>query len=62
MAGLDEAISSALGVPVVDGVAAGVRLAEAVVGMGLTTSKVCTYANPDPKTIVGWPLSRHLAL
>jgi allantoin racemase len=45
---------------VVDGVAAGVRVAEAVVGMGLGTSKVCTYATPEPKTIVGWPLRRSL--
>lgn len=62
MAGLDEAISAELGVPVVDGVAAGVRLVEAVVGMGLKTSKVGTYASPEPKSIAGWPLSRHLAL
>lgn len=62
MAGLDEAISARLGVPVVDGVAAAVRLAEALVGMGLHTSKVCTYAPPDKKTIIGWPLSHHLQL
>ncbi|GII58297.1 Asp/Glu/hydantoin racemase [Planotetraspora thailandica] len=62
MAGLDEAITTRLGVPVVDGVAAGVRLAEALVGLGLRTSKVCTYAPPEPKTITAWPLSRHLDL
>ena len=44
MAGLEEAITSELGVPVIDGVAAAVRLAEAVVGLGLKTSKVSTYA------------------
>ncbi|WP_425825586.1 aspartate/glutamate racemase family protein [Streptomyces fractus] len=60
MAGLDKEITEALGVPVVDPVAAGVRLAEAVVGLGLATSKVRSYANPDPKKIIGWPLSRHL--
>lgn len=60
MAGLDEAIADQLGVPVVDGVAAGVRFAESLVGIGLTTSKVGTYATPDIKTIVGWPLSAHL--
>jgi allantoin racemase len=61
MAGLDDAIGNSLGVPVVDGVGAGVRLAEALVGLGLRTSKVCTYARPDDsKHIVGWPLSRHL--
>ena len=62
MAGLDEAITARLGVPVVDGVAAAVKLAEALVGMGLSTSKVCTYANPESKTVIGWPLSRHLQL
>src|SRR5438067_4009919 len=62
MAGLEEAITSELGVPVVDGVAAAVRLAEAVVGLGLKTSKVSTYAKPDAKRIDGWPLSQALGL
>jgi allantoin racemase len=60
MAGLEEAITGRLGVPVVDGVAAGVRLAEAVAGMGLRTSKVCTYAAPPDRPIPGWPLSRRV--
>ena len=62
MAGLEEAITSELGVPVVDGVGAAVRLAEALVGLGLRTSKVSTYARPDPKKITGWPLSAALGL
>jgi allantoin racemase len=62
MVGLDKAIIDALGVPVVDPVAAGIRLAEAIVGLGLSTSKVRTYAAPEPKKIIGWPLSKHLAL
>ncbi|MFE9808165.1 aspartate/glutamate racemase family protein [Streptomyces sp. NPDC005548] len=62
MAGLDQAITAALGVPVVDPVAAGIRLAEALVGLGLGTSKVCTYAPLEAKTILGWPLSKHLTL
>ncbi|MGN6796203.1 MAG: aspartate/glutamate racemase family protein [Streptosporangiaceae bacterium] len=57
MAGLEEAITSELGVPVIDGVGAAVRLAEALVGLGLATSKVSTYAIPDPKRIIAWPLS-----
>ena len=57
MAGLEQAITAALGVPVIDGIGAAVRLAEAVVGLGLATSKVSTYAPPDPKQITGWPLS-----
>jgi len=56
-AGLEDAIRTELGVPVVDGVAAAVRLAEAVVGLGLTTSKRWTYASPEPKAIAGWPLT-----
>lgn len=60
MAGLDEAVTAALGVPVVDGVAAGMRLAQALVGLGLGTSKVLTYAPPEPKPLAGWPFSTHL--
>ena len=62
MAGLEEAITSELGVPVIDGVAAAVRLAESLVGLGLKTSKVSTYAAPDAKRIIGWPLSEALGL
>lgn len=56
MAGLEEAITSELGVPVIDGIGAAVRLAEAVVGLGLKTSKISTYAPPEDKKITGWPL------
>lgn len=62
MAGLEEAITSELHVPVIDGVGAAVRLAEALVGLGLKTSKVSTYAIPDPKRIIAWPLSEALGL
>jgi len=51
-----EAITAELGVPVIDGIGAAVRLTEALVGLGLATSKACTYAPPDPKHIAGWPL------
>jgi allantoin racemase len=57
MAGLDEAVRQATGVPVVDGVTAAVTLAESLVRLGLSTSKVRTYARPRPKRIVGWPLT-----
>ncbi len=60
MAGLDEAITKELGVPVIDGVGAAVKLAEALVGLGLRTSKVSTFAPPEPKAISAWPLSRAL--
>jgi allantoin racemase len=56
MAGLDDAVRRATGVPVVDGVTAAVKLAESLVGLGLSTSKIRTYAPPRPKRITGWPL------
>lgn len=62
MAGLDEAITRELQVPVIDGVGAAVKLAEALVGLGLHTSKVSTYAPPEPKAISAWPLSVALGL
>jgi allantoin racemase len=62
MAGLEEAIASTLKVPVVDGVGAAVKLVEMLVGLGLRTSKVSTYAYPDPKRIIAWPLSQALGL
>jgi allantoin racemase len=61
MAGLQEKVSAALGgLPVVDGVAAAVKFAEAAVGLGLSTSKVRSFAPPRPKAIGSWPLSAHL--
>ncbi|WP_433238714.1 aspartate/glutamate racemase family protein [Streptosporangium sp. CA-135522] len=57
MAGLDRKITAATGVPVVDGVAASVALAEGLVRLGLTTSKVRTYATPRSKTVTGWPIA-----
>ncbi|MBC2640126.1 MULTISPECIES: aspartate/glutamate racemase family protein [unclassified Rhodococcus (in: high G+C Gram-positive bacteria)] len=58
MAGLDDRIRDRTGVPVVDGVSAAVKLAESLVGLGLSTSKVRTYAPPRPKRITGWPLAK----
>jgi allantoin racemase len=57
MAHLAERVQSAIGVPVVDGVAAAVKLAESLVTLGLSTSKSLTYAPPLPKAYRGWPLS-----
>jgi allantoin racemase len=56
MAGLDEAVREATHVPVVDGVTAAVKLAESLVNLGLSTSKVRTYAPPREKDVMGWPL------
>jgi allantoin racemase len=57
MAGLDEEIRKRAGVPVVDGVASAVTIAESLVRMQLSTSKVRTYAPPRPKTVTGWPVT-----
>lgn len=53
MADLVDVISRELGVPVVDGVAAGVKLLEGLIGMGLSTSRACGYAYPNPKAYTG---------
>lgn len=54
MASLCATLQQRLGVPVIDGVAAAVKLAEALVALGLQTSKHGDYATPLPKTYVGW--------
>lgn len=61
MAGLDAKIREMCGVPTVDGVAAAVKIAEDLVELGLSTSKVRTYAPPRPKTVLHWPLHTMLA-
>lgn len=61
MAGLAERVSRLVGVPVVDGVAAAVRLAESLHALGLRTSKVGVYAPSPEKSISGWPLFRRMA-
>lgn len=55
MAGIEKQISLQLGVPVIDGVASAVKLAEACVGLGLKTSKVGAFAKPRTKERPGWP-------
>ncbi|HSI47317.1 MAG TPA: aspartate/glutamate racemase family protein [Ideonella sp.] len=54
MAGLCAALQQKLGVPVIDGVAAAVQLAQALHGLGLKTSAVGDYAPPLPKAYTGW--------
>ena len=49
MANLARSLSTKFGVPVLDGVACAVKLAEALAGMGLKTSKQRAYAAPIPK-------------
>jgi allantoin racemase len=57
MAGLDQRIQQECGVPVVDGISAAVALAESLVAMRLSTSKIRTYASPRVKQITGWPIT-----
>lgn len=49
MTGLQRAVGEKLGLPVVDGVGAAVKLAESLVTLGLTTSRAGSYAKPLPK-------------
>jgi allantoin racemase len=49
MADLAHDLSMKLGIPVIDGVAAAVRFSEALVGLGLKTSKYGDLAFPIPK-------------
>lgn len=53
LAELVEPLTERLGVPVIDGVAAGIGIATGLVAMGLTTSRANTFATPH-----GLPLFR----
>lgn len=61
MAGLEDAVREATGVPVVDGVASAVALAEGLIQLGLSTSKKRTYAPPLKKTVRHWPLHKSIS-
>lgn len=53
MADLTDTIAQEVGLPVVEGVTAAVKLAEALVGLGLGTSKHGDLAFPRPKPFTG---------
>ena len=53
MTDLTRALTEEFRVPVIDGVAAATKLMEALIGLGLKTSKVGGYAAPLPKTYLG---------
>jgi len=53
MADLNAQLAAEFGLPVIDGVAAAVKLVEAVVGLGLGTSKALGYAVPLAKRYDG---------
>jgi len=55
MSRLDSELEQRLGVPVIDSVAAAVKMAEALVGLKKQTSKALTYKTPEPKRIKGFP-------
>ena len=55
MGGLDAELEPELPVPVIDSVAAAAVLAEGVVRLGKSTSKVMTYKRPESKEITGYP-------
>ncbi len=53
MAEFADDLEKELGVPVIDGVVAGVKFAEAIVDLGKTTSKFKTYKFPEKKKFIG---------
>ncbi len=55
MTGLDKRLSQELGVPVIDGVAAAVKMIEALVSCGIQTSKRCAYGPLAGKELVNMP-------
>ncbi|MDQ1124770.1 aspartate/glutamate racemase family protein [Microbacterium trichothecenolyticum] len=57
MVGLREYLEEELPVPVIDSIEAATKLAESLVGLGLSTSKYLTYAAPRTKKRPGWPIS-----
>ena len=54
MAALCRTLQQRLGVPVIDGVSAAVKLAESLAALDLRTSKQGDYATPLPKRYTGW--------
>ncbi len=55
MVGFAERLTDELGVPVIDGVVAGVKVAEALVACGLKTSKRLAYKPLEPKELIDMP-------
>ena len=55
MAGFDKFLEKKVGAPVIDGVVAAVKLAEASFGYGLSTSRINAYQRPSKKSLLGTP-------
>lgn len=54
MSGLEQQLEDRLGVPVIDAIAAAVKMAESMVHLRKTTSKQLTYRLPELKKIKGY--------
>ncbi|NER81354.1 MAG: aspartate/glutamate racemase family protein [Leptolyngbya sp. SIO1D8] len=54
MSGLEQQLEQRLGIPVIDSVAAAVKMAESLVSLGKLTSKQLTYQPPEVKSIRGY--------
>lgn len=55
MSRLDTELEQRLGIPIIDSVAAAVKMAESLVSLKKQTSKALTYQPPEPKLIQGFP-------
>ena len=55
MTGLDKELARTLGVPVLDGVVSALKLMEGLLGYGVSTSKVRSYAVPLHKELLNMP-------
>ena len=53
MGPLDKGVESDVGVPVIDGVAAAVKMLESLVDYGMTTSRVAAFKAPEAKELTG---------
>jgi allantoin racemase len=53
MGPLDRSVGEAVGVPVIDSVAAAVKLLEGLLGYGLQTSRAAAFKEPEPKELSG---------
>jgi allantoin racemase len=55
MGPLDKAVEAEVGVPVLDGVACGIKMLEGLLDYRLSTSRVAAFKEPEPKEFVNYP-------
>jgi allantoin racemase len=53
MGPLDKAVEAEVGVPVIDGVAAAVKMLESLTDYGMSTSRVAAFKAPEAKELKG---------